>query len=246
MPNWCLNCLEVSVSSADNIHILNNFIEFNNSDESELDFNKLIPIPDELEGTNTNQEKNQDLINKYGYDNWYDWNINNWGTKWNACEVDSNKNNEMEIIYNFQTAWSPPVPWCTTLFDKYPELNIKLEYEEPAMNFGGYLSFENGNFSNAEYELSAHVWENCDKNYIRCIINKYLEMENKYLDDNFDELIDDIIEEIISDGEVNNAYSIDGYLREYILEMLKEDNKEDDIRKLEYENKGNEIKNINL
>ena len=114
------------------------------------------------------------------------------------------------------------------------------------MNFGGYLSLENGNFSDAEYELSAHIWENCDKNYIRSVIDKYLELENEYLDNNFDELIDDILEEIASDGEVNNAYCLDSYLRDYILEILNEDNKEEDIQKLDYESKGNEIKNINL
>lgn len=47
---------------------------------------------------------------KYGYCNWYDWSIDNWGTKWNvddSCNVEYNKEKQ-EFTITFDTAWSCP------------------------------------------------------------------------------------------------------------------------------------------
>ena len=46
----------------------------------------------------------------YGADTWYEWCIENWGTKWNACESDLQGN----VMY-FDTAWSCPIPVLTRL-----------------------------------------------------------------------------------------------------------------------------------
>jgi hypothetical protein len=44
--------------------------------------------------------------------NWYDWNIANWGTKWNAYDVNMVDpwEEDQPLHYNFTTAWSPPEP----------------------------------------------------------------------------------------------------------------------------------------
>ena len=42
-----------------------------------------------------------------GKNNWYDWSIMNWGTKWNAQEVDVRQNKNV-LDYSFQTAWDAP------------------------------------------------------------------------------------------------------------------------------------------
>lgn len=61
-----------------------------------------------------------DNIKNYGYSQWYDWRIENWGTKWNVED-------EVEVIYNkatdeydisFYTAWCVPVG----IVEKYGEL----------------------------------------------------------------------------------------------------------------------------
>ena len=47
---------------------------------------------------------------KYGYCNWYDWAIDNWGTKWNVednCDVEFD-NEKQEYTITFDTAWSCP------------------------------------------------------------------------------------------------------------------------------------------
>ena len=57
---------------------------------------------------------------KYGAKDWYEWSIQNWGTKWNACNTQINDMNEPNIY--FDTAWSPPLPVINELSKKYPEV----------------------------------------------------------------------------------------------------------------------------
>lgn len=46
---------------------------------------------------------------KYGHCTWYNWCIDNWGTKWNVGEdVDVEIDSDDECIITFNTAWSPP------------------------------------------------------------------------------------------------------------------------------------------
>lgn len=53
---------------------------------------------------------------KYGYSAWYDWCINNWGTKWNAMDTQIRCDDEI----SFLTAWSPPDPIYLKLSEMYP------------------------------------------------------------------------------------------------------------------------------
>ncbi len=67
---------------------------------------------------------------KYGWPTWYEWNINNWGTKWNACGYDDEHNyaDEEELI--FDTAWSPPHPILERLSEIYPKIHFKHEWAD--------------------------------------------------------------------------------------------------------------------
>ena len=106
--------------------IFNTYFSSNNSEMearfgskspiSRIDFNNVIPMPNELSDTVSGsenakpewqKEQSKKLKAKYGADNWYDWSINNWGTKWNACntEVELNEN---VLNYTFETAWDAP------------------------------------------------------------------------------------------------------------------------------------------
>lgn len=75
-------------------------------------------------------EEQKTLIENFGYDNWYDWSIANWGTKWNSysCVVEqeggilSNEEFLPQIkLKSFDTAWSIPSP----VFEKLAELEQK-------------------------------------------------------------------------------------------------------------------------
>jgi hypothetical protein len=72
----------------------------------------------------------------YGTDNWYDWSIANWGTKWDASEVDIEWKTTSMSAY-FLTAWSPPEPIYEALVEKFPNLQINWHYNEPLMCFSG-------------------------------------------------------------------------------------------------------------
>jgi hypothetical protein len=59
---------------------------------------------------------------------WYDWCIDNWGTKWNAIYDEfQEKNNDPHVIH-FVTAYHPPIPVMNALACKYPKVSFSLEY----------------------------------------------------------------------------------------------------------------------
>jgi hypothetical protein len=78
---------------------------------------------------NNTTEKCKYLIKEYGADNWYDWNVSNYGTKWDveslAHDIDMSDD---EFITSFDTAWSPPSTFLGKLQDKFPELDIRCSY----------------------------------------------------------------------------------------------------------------------
>ena len=75
------------------------------------------------------------LIQKYGKCNWYDWSIENWGTKWDACDPIREGN----TLY-FATAWSHPLPIIRHLAKQNPEIDIHVMFadEDYGNNFGEY------------------------------------------------------------------------------------------------------------
>jgi len=76
------------------------------------------------------QEMSDKLVSEYGYDNWYDWQVHHWGTKWDIrgdCGNDVIDDDHCTFI--FQTAWSPPEPIVKKLQEMFPDLSI----------YGGYV-----------------------------------------------------------------------------------------------------------
>ena len=87
-------------------------------------------------------------IPKRQEENWYEWNIKNWGTKWDLIpeEIEKHKINERTYKYYFDTAWSPPCEWLEKVGKLYPTIKFKLKYEEPGMGFKGISTSINGEF----------------------------------------------------------------------------------------------------
>ena len=118
MPNWCENELTVRGDGA------MTFYEENKEEgEKDLSFAKSVPMP---EG-----------------EDWYSWNIDHWGTKWDACDTHY-AYHEGEASYGFDTAWGPPEKWLVAVGQKYPNLRFTLDYSEPNMNFRGRMVVEEG------------------------------------------------------------------------------------------------------
>ena len=116
MPNWVDNEL---IISGENV---NEFIQFNQDDENQLSFEKSVPCPDTVyKGCLGSIERKS-----YGKNNWYDWNIENWGTKWDCNNSTIVTSDQHMVHYDFTTAWSPPLAWLEkTKLIKYLCLKIK-------------------------------------------------------------------------------------------------------------------------
>jgi hypothetical protein len=136
MPNWCENRVTISGDELTcklfiDTHVKKDF------------FNTVIPMPEELRNTTADfRTAYPELIEKYGYNNWYDWANANWGTKWDVDISDQVDQQSDWIQLNFETAWGPPEGVFKALRDMYPTLDITWFYDEPGMGFAGYLNNE--------------------------------------------------------------------------------------------------------
>jgi len=165
MPNWCHNRVTFSGTGSD-IDELTTQLE---SEESPFDFNNVIPMPEELRlvsspikvfrtkaevdeynaqqpqgiGEAITHAKHTALVKKYGHADWYTWSINNWGCKWNnGDDIDRDIVADSEygyVQYDFETPWGPPVGIYQALCEMYPDMGISWFYDEPGMEFAGYL-----------------------------------------------------------------------------------------------------------
>lgn len=123
MPNWCSNRLVVS----ENIAPFSKWLS-----EGGFSFERVSQTPpDLLEG-----------------DGWYDWRVQNWGTKWdvNPKEVDAEEFGG-QIVLNFNTAWSPPENALQKLSEMFPDALFELSYFEPGMCFAGTFTAQGGHLN---------------------------------------------------------------------------------------------------
>ena len=69
---------------------------------------------------------------RHSSDGWYDWNVRNWGTKWDACNPSLNSDDPSSgsISYSFDTAWSPAEGAYRAMVEQHPELTFEFECEE--------------------------------------------------------------------------------------------------------------------
>jgi len=138
MPNWCYNRVEICGEPEE----MEEFRKLVESKEQKFDFNKIIPMPKELEKTTkgSNHVVSKELIEKYGADNWYDWRVSNWGVKWEADVNEDDMQDEGDYVqYTFDTAWGPPHEIFYAIKNKFPDLGITWFFDEPGMQFAGYL-----------------------------------------------------------------------------------------------------------
>lgn len=130
MPNWCDNTLSVTHEDPKMINrLVGAFKEGRLCDE-------FVPVPAELKDTTANGTVREALVEKTGYSDWYDFCVNEWGTKWdvggehNYVESDDNS-----ATLSFESAWAPPVGLYTKLEDL--GFTVRAMYYEPGMGFAG-------------------------------------------------------------------------------------------------------------
>ena len=83
---------------------------------------------------------------RFSGNNWYDWNVREWGTKWDACSPYVERKDDLSAYVSFETAWSPPEPIFKAIVEQFPELGFEIFYEEE-QGWGGELVGSNGELS---------------------------------------------------------------------------------------------------
>ena len=121
MPNWTTNHIRIR---HDDKSLIDAIMATDGTDKGVLD--TIIPCPPELNDTDlttcthgeeqaAREKKQAEMVAKYGYKSWYDWNIAHWGTKWDLCEPQLTRVDDNTVEISCQTAWSPPIAAFETM-----------------------------------------------------------------------------------------------------------------------------------
>ena len=140
---------------------------------TDLEAYKEQPVRSELPATDPNWWA--DIQEKSKTDNsWYNWNLRNWGTKWDVAVSNDNEypNTYMEeaengenyvVYYHFETAWGTPDVAISNLSSQYPDLLFTLSYEEET-GWGGEAEFLRGKIiSQSEYDSQCRECDATDQ-----------------------------------------------------------------------------------
>lgn len=98
-----------------------------------FDFNRIIPAPDFIAQGDLSMGSREDSTGR----NWYSWNSEKWGTKWNAYELLIKADEAELLVFHFDTAWSVPNPIFQVLGNSFRELSITVEYFDEGHCFWG-------------------------------------------------------------------------------------------------------------
>jgi hypothetical protein len=137
MPNWCSNTLQISGNKEQLEMFKQKSISKSAMDVDIFLMDGCIPMPEELAiCEDITPEENAERIAKYGYDNWYYWRLENWGSKWDAQEpyIEEDENG---LTINFDTAWSPAIPYIKQVAIMFPDLIFDLYFMETGEWFAG-------------------------------------------------------------------------------------------------------------
>jgi len=157
MPNDTYNVLYLE-DTKDNITLkeaIYDYLSFihdekTNTVETNLDFDKIIKMPDDLKnlparlgsvGEEELREKYRQNAEKYGYSNWYEWAVANWGTKWNSYD-----GHLIDTSLSFYTAWSPPLPVIKELSKLTGKVFVLDYVDKGGAYIGKYISGPDGDF----------------------------------------------------------------------------------------------------
>jgi hypothetical protein len=156
MPNYCECDLYVSGPKTR----LEEFFREVAGEESPFDFNRLIPYPERFrerdrlaeEWWKKAPEERTDSCPKDGFNQGgYEWRVEHWGTKWNACGVRLDRDECPQdgaaddcFTFSFSTPWSPPTPVIEHAAARFPELSFDLFYFESGAGFRGKFTCRDG------------------------------------------------------------------------------------------------------
>jgi len=120
MPNWCSGRATITGPAP----VIAEITAILNDPEGDL-LNWMVPRPKSEE------------------ENWYDWNIANWGCKWPISDIYFEQPAEEDSIeFSFCSAWSPPVEAFHTWAANDGRVQFSLEYWEPGAGYVGSANYD--------------------------------------------------------------------------------------------------------
>ena len=183
MPNWCYNRMNVTGDRESLVKLTEAITRKHDPslaettmsvEQVDYDLTVLFPVPEPLAiravifNTDSTDPEHIALLAQYaenkakfGVTNWYDWCIDNWGTKW------SPRIEEWEIIEHFdggagiyayyETAWSPADGLIREVSRQFPTLLFTVSSDEEGRSFSCVMAFSNGEIvAEAGCELDAN------------------------------------------------------------------------------------------
>jgi len=110
----------------------------NRLEEGDVYFGILVPQPIAMYQGGTNR-RIQSINARFGILDWLEWNIKNWGTKWNPNRDETTLEwlDDTTAQLCFTTAWSLPEPWLTKLAEECRKHGVEIEGEFADEDFGG-------------------------------------------------------------------------------------------------------------
>ena len=125
MPNYTQNTLELT---GDHETVM----AFVDQMGQHMDFEKVIPPPANMFRENLGLD-DKERCAREGIPTWYDWQIENWGTKWNACSnedvvIEKLSDRLTTATYRFLTAWDAPRPVIAAIIKQNPDIEVSGGY----------------------------------------------------------------------------------------------------------------------
>jgi hypothetical protein len=151
MPNWCSN--EITISG-DVTKIVQALESIENKQENNL-FKTLIDVPQN--------------------DDWYNTNLEYFGTKWDVSHEESDPQEfDGGLVLTPNTAWSPPIEFCVNLAKKYG-VEVDMFYHEQGNDFCGKTSINSdGTYIEEDYGYMEGLY-NFEADYFWMEIDHYVE-----------------------------------------------------------------------
>ena len=175
MPNWCLNNLIVTGKKKElekfekqfskkhkviTQDYINGELVYDFKEEEGYSFQNFVPMP------------------KEEVENWWQWSIRNWGTKWdlNPDQVGSSTEENGDKFYAFDTAWSPPVTAIRAMSKQFQTCTFTLNYQEEGVGIAGEVTIISGKIeediqvlaSDGLKEFREYIMSKSKENFERC------------------------------------------------------------------------------
>jgi hypothetical protein len=199
MPNWCINKLDVIGTQSE----LEEFKKAVSDADGNFSFAALVPPPAE-------ESRDADW-------DWRSWTSTHWGTKWDIAEGECTfgyheEDDEPTMMWEFPTAWAPPIPWVGQVAEQYPNLTFKLWFDEPGMSFSGCAVFRTGGVDKSEswetdvsFMLGECAVRACDEVVYVDAFSRHTKKrdnnEHYYCDEH---ALFELVEEAANSGTINN------------------------------------------